>query len=382
LLISLKECWTSIYFIAQLLINCYLVSFGVLRRQLDKTINKMAHIKFLIPFILIILVSCSKNNQDIENSVNSKQGSWLVDVNDIIHLDAEKDPIESVDSPEFVEISSSLLDDEEIVLSYLHNDVVHVYPMSVMEAHEIVNDSIDDYFFAITHCPLTGSSIAWNRSINGEPSSFGVSGKLYKENLIPYDRNSGSNWSQMLSLCINGSNIGELAQTTNLVRTKFSTIKRSFPEALVLNHESCDSDGCVRNLKSVGDEPVGGADSDINDAEKYFGIVDGERATLIPLSKMKEEITVLHILAHQKRNIVVSSKNMSFMVVFNIGTSSFTAIQDSLPIVMKDGLGNYYDLFGRIVSGPELGNRLISPTSYHANTFAWKDIFKSIEIIE
>lgn len=342
----------------------------------------MKHFKYLFPFILIILVSCSKGNQGLETSINNEHGSWLVDINDIIHLDAEKDPIESIDSPEFVDISSSTLADEEIVLSYSHNGVVHVYPMSVMEAHEIVNDSIDDHYFAITHCPLTASSIAWNRTINGEPSSFGVSGKLYRENLIPYDRNSGSNWSQMLSLCINGSNIGETAKTTNLLKTKFATIKRSFPEALVLIHESCDSNGCVRNFKSAGDEPGDGSGSDIIDAEKYFGIVNGERLTLIPLSVMSDEISVLHSVIHQKRSIVVSSKDMSFMVAFNIGSSSFSAIQNSLPIVMKDNLGNFYDLFGRVVSGPDSGNRLSSPNSYHANTFAWKDIFESIEIIE
>lgn len=343
----------------------------------------MAHLKYLIPFIFIILVSCSKSNQEIETVVNNEHGSWLVDINDIIHLDAEKDPIESIDSPVFKEISSSLLEDEDIVLAYSHNDIVHVYPMSVMEAHEIVNDSIDDNYFAITHCPLTSSSIAWNRIIGGEISSFGVSGKLYKENLIPYDRNSESNWSQMLSLCINGSNIGELALTSNLLKTKFSTIKRSFPDALVLIHETCDSNGCIRNFKSVGDDPGNGSGSgsDIVDAEKYFGIVNAETVNLIPLSNIKDEITVEHLLVYQKRNIIVSSSNMSFIVVFNIRFNTYTAIQDSLPIIMKDHVGNYYDLFGRVTSGPDMGFRLDSPSSYYAHTFAWKGIFKTIEII-
>lgn len=343
----------------------------------------MAHLKYLIPFVLIILVSCSKSNQEIETVVNNEHGSWLVDINDIIHLDAEKDPIESIDSPIFKGISSALLEDEDIVLSYAHENVVHVYPMSVMEAHEIVNDSINDNYFTISHCPLTASSIAWSRIINGETTSFGVSGKLYRENLIPYDRNSESNWSQMLSLCINGSNIGEIAQTTNLVKTKFSTIKRSFPQALVLIHETCDSDGCIRNFKSVGDEPGDGSGgSDINGSEKYFGIVNDDRVTLIPLSDMQNEITVTHLLIYQKRTLVVSSKNLSLMLAFNIGSLTFTALQDSLPIVMKDNLANYYDLFGRVVSGPSVGSKLSSPTSYHANTFAWNDIFGSIEIIE
>jgi len=342
----------------------------------------MKHLKFIIPLILVILVSCSKENEDV-NSSNTTTNGWLVDIEDIIHLDAEKDPIASIDSPEFINLASSTLSDYDMVLAYSHNDKVHVYPMSVMEAHEIVNDSIDDNFFAITHCPLTGSSIAWNRIVNGEPTSFGVSGKLYRENLIPYDRKSESNWSQMLSLCINGNNIGELAQTNNLLKTRFGTIKRSFPNALILNHESCDSSGCTVGFKTVLDQPGGdGSGSEINDAERYFGIVKAESLTLIPLSNMKDDIKVEHLTVYQKRSVLISSKKMSFIVIFNTDSRTYTAVQDNLPIIMKDDIGNIYNLFGIVISGPDVGSRLNSPNSYHAKTYAWKDIFEDFEIMD
>ncbi len=341
----------------------------------------MNHLKLLTVIIFISFISCSKENNIINSNSNSYLDTWLVDINDIIHFDSEKDPIKSIDQPQFEPLLDSSLDDDDIILAYFYNNQVHVYPMSALEAHEIVNDSIDDNYFAITHCPLTNSSVAWNRKINGLVSSFGVSGKLYKENLIPYDRNTGSHWSQMLSSCINGVHIGQQAKTFQLVKTSFSTIKQSFPYAQVLKHESCDSSVCTGGLKSVNDEPEGTSDSEINDHETYFGVVHDGRVSLFPLSDISDSLSIEHHLIFQKKLVKVSSKKLNINLVFNANNKSFTAVNDSLPVIMKDTEGNYYNIFGVVVSGKSLGNRLETPTSYFALTFAWKDIFKSVNVI-
>ncbi|PLX05065.1 MAG: hypothetical protein C0595_00890 [Marinilabiliales bacterium] len=336
----------------------------------------------LLPIILAIsLISCSKQKNELNSNTNSKHDSWLVDINDIIHFNSEKDPIMSIDQPVFDYIANSQLNDKDVVLAYYYNDVVHVYPMSVLEVHEIVNDSIDNNYFAISHCPLTNSSLAWNRKINGTIISFGVSGKLYKENLIPYDRNTGSHWSQMLSYCINGEHIGHPAITSQLVKTNFSTIKYSFPNALVLNHESCDSSVCIGGLKSSEDEPDDTSDSEVVDSERYFGVVDNGRATIFPLSQITDIISIEHFVVFQKKLVKVSSKDLNINLVFNAGNKSFTAVNDSLPVIMKDNKGDYYNIFGVVISDKNIGCQLQSPTSFYAHTFAWKNIYKSVKVI-
>lgn len=342
----------------------------------------MQNFKYLTLILLITLISCSKEDVNTKISNNNHE-PWLVDINDIIHFGTEKDKIKSIDKPEFVELQNSHLHEEDIVLAYMYKDVVHVYPMDIMEAHEIVNDSIDDNYFAITHCPLTNSSIAWNRKIQGEVHSFGISGMLYKENLIPYDRETASHWSQMLSICINGEQMGENALSSFLVRTKFLTIMQSFPDALVLNHENCDSNSCDIGIKSTKDEPVDGNTNDnVIDSVRYFGVVKGKTATLLPLTNITDNVSISNFIISQKQHIRVASKNYDVHLVFESEGKSFTPIQDSLPIIMKDDEGNYYNIFGVVISGDNLGYRLNSQNSFYAHTFAWKNIYKRIIVLD
>ena len=63
---------------------------------------------------------------------------------------------------------------------------VKIYPHPILDWHEIINDGIGDKKYALTYCPLTGTSLAWDRTINGQETTFGVSGLLYNTNLMPY----------------------------------------------------------------------------------------------------------------------------------------------------------------------------------------------------
>ena len=73
------------------------------------------------------------------------------------------------------------------------------FPHNVLWWHEIVN--LSDLGLAITYCPLTGSSMVFsNKAASG--AEFGVSGLLFENNLVMYDRSANgvdeSLWPQML----------------------------------------------------------------------------------------------------------------------------------------------------------------------------------------
>ena len=73
------------------------------------------------------------------------------------------------------------------------------YPYSIMNWHEIVNDTIDGKDVAITFCPLCGSALIFDRLLpDGQTVKFGVSGKLYNSNLLMYDDVSETLRSQAL----------------------------------------------------------------------------------------------------------------------------------------------------------------------------------------
>jgi hypothetical protein len=77
----------------------------------------------------------------------------------------------------------------------------------------------------LVFCPLTGTSTVWDRKINGAVTSFGVSGFLYNSNVVPYDRASGSNWSQMLLKSVNGTLEGSMSKNIFAIETSYATAR-------------------------------------------------------------------------------------------------------------------------------------------------------------
>ena len=116
----------------------------------------------------------------------------------------------------------SSLGDGELVTVVQYNGLTRIYPHRILEYHEIVNDFIDDFYFTISYCPLTGTSKLWNREINGSITEFGVSGLLFNNNLILYDRSTESNWSQILDLAVNGELAGEGVNSIELSEMKLA----------------------------------------------------------------------------------------------------------------------------------------------------------------
>lgn len=361
---------------------CKYSSFYTTKNQI------VSKLKTLIPiliFLIFSLTGCNDKNDIRPGNSSGDNDSWLVQKSDIIHWDSEKDRIRSIDTLEFVSTTQSNLDDEDLVFAVNHNGIVKVYPVAVMGGHEIANDSIDDYFYSLTYCPITGSAISWNRSINGKVNQFGVSGMLYKNNLIPYDRVTGSHWSQMGNLCINGDLIGQEPNTSLLIETKFSTIKTAYPEALVLSHHHCENGVCIR-YKSTSDfgDPIEDGENDPLVDPKYYGVTKDQGVLLFSLDQFKEKTRLLDARFKGQNIIVVGNQALNYFTAFiyikDSPAESIFAIDNQLPLIMGDSKGNKYDLFGNILEGPDKGKRLNSPNAYMANSFAWNDLFNEINV--
>lgn len=185
---------------------------------------------------------------------NSASTDWLVSTTDL-YRGSPKDGIVAVDNPEFYTISdlvhpnsdtrnTDYLTDSTLVIGIVVNGEIKAYPHSVLNWHEIINDYVGGEAISIIYCPLTGTASAWNRTINGVETTFGVSGILYNNNVIPYDRATNSNWSQVKSQCINGSNISIIPQHYPIVETRWDTWLSMYPTSLVLSDNTPQSHNC------------------------------------------------------------------------------------------------------------------------------------------
>ena len=120
---------------------------------------------------------------------------------DQIHSGGPKDFIPALTDPVMADAGTAgaaYLGPEERVIGILIEGQPWAVPHRVLWIHEIMNLNVGSTHLAVTFCPLTGSSMAFDRSAI-EGAEFGVSGLLFQNNLMMYDRRTEESfWPQML----------------------------------------------------------------------------------------------------------------------------------------------------------------------------------------
>lgn len=161
----------------------------------------------------------------------------LIPVNEIQNGGPPKDGIPAIDKPEFKKASAIQLDENTRVLGVKVNGIARAYPIPIMNYHEIVNDKFGDRPVVITYCPLCGSGIAFDSFIAGV-RTFGVSGLLYNSDVLLYDRQSESLWSQIMMQAVTGPMTGEKLQMIPTMNTSWGEWKRKYPGTSVLTENT------------------------------------------------------------------------------------------------------------------------------------------------
>lgn len=175
-------------------------------------------------FSIIILISLLACSNQISNSTVQEEIKSIVPLEEIVSGGPPPDGIPSIDNPQFTSIEETTFpDDQEGVFLSINGDS-RFYPFNILVWHEIINDVVGGKPVAITFCPLCGSSLVFDRNVNGKLLDFGTSGKLYQSNLVMYDRQTKSLWSQILGQSIVGIYAG-----TDLTQIHFDIL--AFSEA-------------------------------------------------------------------------------------------------------------------------------------------------------
>ncbi len=158
-----------------------------------------------------------------------------VDIDAVYQGCPQRDCIPSIDRPEFLPTADvDYLDRDDIVLSLTHENITRAYPTRILDRHEIVNDTFGKTPVAVTYCPLCGSGLAFVRVLGGKEVQLGVSGLLFNNDLIMYDRKTESLWQQITGLAIAGPKRGSTLQSLPVTMSLWGEWKAANPEAEVL----------------------------------------------------------------------------------------------------------------------------------------------------
>ncbi|MEX0878095.1 MAG: DUF3179 domain-containing protein, partial [Candidatus Spechtbacterales bacterium] len=180
-----------------------------------------------------------------------------IPLDEILSGGPPKDGIPSIDEPKFISTSEAdeFLKDDEIGLGLFYKDEARFYPFQVMVWHEIVNDKIQGEPILVTYCPLCFTGIVFESKVNGEAQEFGVSGKLWKSNLLMYNRtgdpNTESLWSQVLGEAVVGPETGTKLKIIPSDIVRYSDWKNKYRDTKVLSRDTGHS-------RSYGRDPYGG----------------------------------------------------------------------------------------------------------------------------
>lgn len=114
-------------------------------------------------------------------------------------------------------------------------DTAIAVPMNILWYHEVVNFDLERRPITVSHCPLTGSTLVFDRTpLDGE--HFVVSGLVYMSNLIMATRETGKSlFPQMEGAFRCGPESGERLNPVPYLQTTWSHWRELHPETSVLS---------------------------------------------------------------------------------------------------------------------------------------------------
>lgn len=207
-----------------------------------------------------------------------------------------KDGIPPIDNPKFGSISEAekYLNENDLGISVSFGGTARFYPNRILVWHEIVNDMVGVQPALITYCPLCGTGIVFEPLVKGQRAEFGTSGKLYQSNLVMYDRQTDSLWSQILGEAIAGEMKGTKLKLLPYDNMLWKDWKKSFPEGEVLSRETGFSRDYTRSPYGDYDTnkeiffPVDNQSDRYHPKEPLFGLgMDGSYRAY-PLSELEK----------------------------------------------------------------------------------------------
>ncbi|RMF21059.1 MAG: DUF3179 domain-containing protein, partial [Deltaproteobacteria bacterium] len=166
------------------------------------------------------------------------------------------------------------------------------YPLRILNWHEIVNDVVGSRPVAVSYCPLTASAVVFDRRVQGATTTLGVSGLLYESNVLMYDRQTESLWSQLAGEAVTGERTGTALTVVPSELTTWQRWRKAHPDTAVLSPETGYTRNYLRNPYASYEDsggvmfPPSRRDSRLEAKQLVLGVSAGRTHKAYPLSEI------------------------------------------------------------------------------------------------
>ena len=229
-------------------VNCHqlgetsMVIDSMTRRK--KTLSAVA-----LPGLLILgLSACGGGDGEgivdtlvVEPTPDVEESQCTINIDEILGAGVGWDQIPSLTNPKFVSAGhaeASYLMPLDRVIGFLVGERVLAIPHNILWWHEVINLNLPEGEFLVTYCPLTGSAMAFDRSPAGGVD-FGVSGLLFRNNLIMFDRvDPPTVWPQMMGTGVCGPKKGTVLPRLTVTEMTWRAWQDRYPDTEVVSSET------------------------------------------------------------------------------------------------------------------------------------------------
>ena len=131
--------------------------------------------------------------------------------------------------------ASNIYEDDEPMLLVAFPSGIKMYPQSTLVWHEVVNEYLHGNSYCVTYSPISGSFAAYESTVDNIALVFDSEGRIYNNNSVLIDRNTGSLWLQLPGIAFYGPLAGKGLKQVPVLWTDWAHARKAFPAAKVVS---------------------------------------------------------------------------------------------------------------------------------------------------
>jgi hypothetical protein len=222
------------------------------------------------------------------------------------------------------------------------------------------------------------------RTVNGEETTFGTSGALWRDALVMYDRSTETLWSQVNATAISGEHTGDVLVEIPSVVTTWGEWKALHPDTLVLEKPPLDGspyDRYFSSAEAYGASGEGSDDDRLPGKDLVIGVFAQGAAAAVSLAQL------------QKTGVINGQAGTLPVVWIALGKEAVAAfdrrVEGRTLHLVRDGAGvvtaedsTFDALTGKFTTGPLAGGSLPNLSARRAYWYSWTLFHPETALVE